>query len=212
LVLGAAERAAALLLAAALAPVLGIIALVIWLLARRPPLVCHLRIGRQGHPFWMLKFRTMWNGEPRIAGGSRLVEFVRQEPGPKRKNPHDPRIRSRFARLCRRYSIDELPQLLHVTSGCMSLVGPRPLTRSELRSHYGPQASEVLQVKPGITGLWQVMGRSRLTYRQRRRLDLFYIHKRSVGLDLAILARTIPRVLSGKDSWWARHGLTAIVT
>lgn len=83
----------------------------------------------------------------------------------------------------------------------MSLVGPRPLTRSELRSYYGPNANELLEVKPGITGLWQVMGRNRLTYSQRRRLDLFYVRKRSVGLYLAILARTIPRVLTGKDSW-----------
>jgi lipopolysaccharide/colanic/teichoic acid biosynthesis glycosyltransferase len=201
LVLGAAERAIASLLVAALAPVLGITALVIWLLSGRSPLVCHLRMGRQGHPFWMLKFRTMWNGEPRIDGEPRLIEFIQQDPGPKLKNPHDPRIRSRFARFCRRYSIDELPQLLHVVSGSMSLVGPRPLTRSELHLHYDSHAREVLAVRPGITGLWQVLGRNRLTYRQRRRLDLFYVRKRSARLYLAILARTIPRVVTGKDSW-----------
>ncbi len=199
--LGVAERAAALLLGAAVAPIFGIAALVVWLQSRRPPLICHLRIGRRGRAFWMLKLRTMWDGERPIAGGPRLIEFVEQDPGPRVKNPQDPRIRSRFARFCRRFSIDELPQLLHVVSGCMSLVGPRPLTRSELRSQYGPQAEEVLAVKPGITGLWQVTGRSRLTYQQRRRLDVFYVRKRSLGLYVAILARTAPKVLSGKDSW-----------
>jgi lipopolysaccharide/colanic/teichoic acid biosynthesis glycosyltransferase len=149
----------------------------------------------------MLKFRTMWNGDLRSASDPRVVEFVQQEPGSELKRPHDPRIRSSFARFCRRYSIDELPQLLHVVTGRMSLVGPRPLTRSELHAQYGSRAREVLQVKPGLTGLWQVMGRSRLTYKQRRRLDLFYVHHRSVGLYLKILARTVRPVLSGNGSW-----------
>jgi exopolysaccharide production protein ExoY len=198
---GAAERLLALVLAFALAPLLVIVALTVFVLSRRSPLLCHLRIGRRGQPFWMLKLRTMWNGEPRPPRDPWLVEFVCRDPGPERKSPHDPRISSRFARFCRRYSIDELPQLVHVIGGRMSLVGPRPLTRSELNSQYGSSARDLLRIKPGITGLWQVMGRSRLTYRQRCRLDRFYIRERSVRLYLAILARTVPRVLSGKDSW-----------
>ena len=81
------------------------------------------------------------------------------------------------------------------------LVGPRPLTRSELELHYQDDVAEILMVRPGLTGLWQVMGRSRLTYRQRRRLDLLLVRKQSARLYLRILLRTIPQVLTGKNSW-----------
>jgi lipopolysaccharide/colanic/teichoic acid biosynthesis glycosyltransferase len=117
------------------------------------------------------------------------------------KRPDDPRITSRFAAYCRKYSIDELPQLLHVAQGKMSLVGPRPMTVQELSDHYGREAPEVMRFKPGLTGLWQIRGRSRLGYRQRRRLDLLFVRRWSVGLYLRILLATIPRVLSGKDAW-----------
>ena len=90
---------------------------------------------------------------------------------------------------------------MHVVTGRMSFVGPRPLTRTELSVHYGRSARKILSAKPGLTGLWQVMGRSRLSYRQRARLDAFYVEKQSVPLYFGILARTIPQVLAGKDSW-----------
>jgi lipopolysaccharide/colanic/teichoic acid biosynthesis glycosyltransferase len=83
----------------------------------------------------------------------------------------------------------------------MALVGPRPLTRSELELHYQDDVAEILMVRPGLTGLWQVMGRSRLTYRQRRRLDLLLVRNQSALLYLRILLRTIPQVLTGKNSW-----------
>ena len=117
------------------------------------------------------------------------------------KERTDPRVTSRVATLCRRYSIDELPQLWHVLKGEMALLGPRPLTASEIQTYYGPAAVELLAVKPGLTGLWQTSGRSRLTYSQRRRLDLFMIRNWSAGLYLKILLRTIPAVLTGKDAW-----------
>ena len=91
--------------------------------------------------------------------------------------------------------------MVNVLRGEMALVGPRPLTREEMRAHYAADAPEVLSVKPGITGLWQVMGRSRLTYPQRRRLDLFLVRKRSARLYLAIVLRTLPEVLTGRNSW-----------
>jgi lipopolysaccharide/colanic/teichoic acid biosynthesis glycosyltransferase len=118
-----------------------------------------------------------------------------------RKPADDPRVTSRFARICRRFSIDELPQLMHVVSGTMALVGPRPLTREELDRHYGTDAPEVLSVRPGLTGLWQVLGRSRLTYPQRRRLDLFLVRHDSVALRISILVRTAVQVPAGKDAW-----------
>ncbi len=111
------------------------------------------------------------------------------------------RVACRFARWCRRYSIDELPQLLHVLRGEMSLVGPRPITQGELARYYGNDAAEVLELRPGITGLWQSTGRNRLTYRQRRRLDLSLVRRYSLRLYLIILWRTIPRALSGKGAW-----------
>jgi len=158
-------------------------------LSKRTPLILHARVGLGGAGFRMLKFRTMW-------GGPDNVECV-----PEMKTAQDPRVTSRVAGFCRRYSLDELPQLLHVVSGRMSLVGPRPLTPSELKRYYGSSAAEVVSVRPGMTGLWQVVGRSRLTYAQRKRLDLFFVRHASPGLYLRIVLRTIPRVLAGKDSW-----------
>jgi lipopolysaccharide/colanic/teichoic acid biosynthesis glycosyltransferase len=137
----------------------------------------------------------------RLRGPLVLVERIAETPGPEIKSAHDPRVVSGFARFCRRFSIDELPQLWHVIRGEMALVGPRALTLEELRLNYAQDAPEVLAVKPGITGLWQVMGRSRLSYAQRRRLDLFLVRKRSLGLYVAILLRTLPEVVAGRNSW-----------
>lgn len=128
-------------------------------------------------------------------------DCLNEEPLEGTKPFADPRVTSRFARLCRRHSIDELPQLVHVISGKMALVGPRPLTRRELDRYYGEDAAEMVCARPGMTGLWQVMGRSRLTYRQRRRLDLFLVRHPSVGLELWVLLRTIPNVITGRNAW-----------
>jgi lipopolysaccharide/colanic/teichoic acid biosynthesis glycosyltransferase len=174
-------------------------ALAILILSRGSPLVAHLRLGRYGTPFRTLKFRTMWPAER--CGRLTLLECIGDVAGPNLKSADDPRVTSAFARFCRRFSIDELPQLANVVRGDMSLVGPRPLTAAELREHYSSAIDEVLSVKPGITGLWQVMGRSRLTYERRRRLDLFLVRRWSARLYVAILLRTIPEVLRGRDAW-----------
>ena len=114
----------------------------------------------------------------------------------------DPRVTSAFASWCRVHSLDELPQLWHVIRVEMSLVGPRPLVESEIRSHYEGHAGKLLVgVRPGITGLWQVMGRNTLSYRERRRLDLFLIRNYSWKLYRFILLRTVPRVISGAGAW-----------
>ncbi len=193
------ERAAAAAALCALLPLLVGIAAAIILLSRRSPLVAHRRVGRHGLPFWTLKFRTMWR-----SGGAwnvALVERIVDGSGPKTKRARDPRVTSRFARFCRRYSIDELPQLANVVLGDMSLVGPRPLTEGELRSHYAGAIGEVLSVKPGITGLWQVRGRSRLSYAKRRSFDLQLVRSRSARLYCTILLRTVPEVIGGRNSW-----------
>jgi lipopolysaccharide/colanic/teichoic acid biosynthesis glycosyltransferase len=146
----------------------------------------------------MLKLRTMWGPE---SGSTGWVEYIEDSIGPGDKRAGDPRVGNRFASFCRRHSIDELPQLWHVITGEMSLVGPRPMTQVELRRYYGEDAEEILQVKPGIAGLWQVSGRNRLSYAERRRLDLKLVRERSAGMYFAVLLRTIPEVWHGENSW-----------
>jgi exopolysaccharide production protein ExoY len=196
-----AERVSAPVLFILLLPVLIFVAAGIYLLSGRTPLVAHRRLGLFGQPFWMWKFRTMWPAGARAVGTYSLVEYLTEDVACEPKPVCDPRVSSRFAAFCRRYSIDELPQLWHVVRGTMSYVGPRPLTAPEMHEHYGADAMEILGHRPGISGLWQVMGRSRLTYRQRKRLDLLLVRRDSFGLYLAILARTVPAVLTGKSAW-----------
>jgi lipopolysaccharide/colanic/teichoic acid biosynthesis glycosyltransferase len=196
------ERVFALLIFVTLLPFLIVAGVVVVLLSRRCPLVAHARVGRNGKSIRVLKLRTMWSGAASQPGPSRyLIEHLRREPVLDVKKSDDPRVTSAFAAFCRRYSIDELPQLWHVVRGDLALVGPRPLTADELIEHYGAAASEVLRVKPGLTGLWQVRGRSYLTYPQRRRLDLFLVRNWSFRLYAGILLATVPRVLTGKDAW-----------
>jgi len=197
------ERLTSVALFAALGPVLVASAAAISLLSGRTPLIAHRRVGWRGSTLWMLKLRTMWkdgaSGHRRTA--SRWVEFIEDTAGPQLKQDRDPRVSNWFARFCRRHSIDELPQLWHVIRGEMSLVGPRPVTDAEIRSYYGRDAAEVLQVKPGIAGLWQISGRNRLTYAERRALDLQFVRHRSLRMYLRILLRTVPEVWSGSNSW-----------
>jgi lipopolysaccharide/colanic/teichoic acid biosynthesis glycosyltransferase len=187
-----------------LAPFLAVIAAVIFILSRRAPLVAHRRLGLHGVPFWMLKFRTMWASDRgarrRIRITSALIERLQGETVPEVKTGDDPRVTSGFARFCRKHSIDELPQLWHVARGEMSLVGPRPVTAEEWARYYGESAAEVLRLKPGLSGLWQTRGRNRLTYRQRRRLDIFLARHYCLLLYLRILGATVPRVLAGRDA------------
>jgi lipopolysaccharide/colanic/teichoic acid biosynthesis glycosyltransferase len=193
------ERTLAVGLLILLSPVLVLVFLAVWILSGRTPLIAHRRVGQHGVEFWMLKVRTMWDGRMLNCARS-WVEHLADTPVPVLKIGSDPRVTSRFAALCRRFSLDELPQLLHVVTGRMRLVGPRPITRAEWNAYYGEAAISALSVPPGITGLWQVKGRNRLSYAQRRRLDLFYARHRSVILDLMILLRTPARVLSGRDA------------
>lgn len=192
------EPAAAALFLICLFPFLALLALVIRVVSGASPLIAHRRVGRYGQTLWVYKFRTMWPAAKRKSGF--LVEkMVHEKPSPKMAS--DPRVTSRFAAFCRRHSIDELPQLILVASGRMSIVGPRPITRFELSEFYAPDVREVLSVKPGLTGLWQVRGRSRLTYRQRKRLDLFLVRRFSIGLYLRIVALTVPGLLFGRNAW-----------
>ena len=199
MLLRAFDRLLAAVLLGMFAPVMCLTAIVTLCLSGRTPLVAHRRIGRNGRPFWMLKFRTMW-GAGVACNPSWLVERLTIG-SPESKGPADTRVCSSFARICRRFSIDELPQLAHVIAGQMSLVGPRPITQAELSQYYGASAEEITRILPGMTGLWQVMGRNRLSYRRRRRLDLFLVRHFSTGFYFRILLRTVPRVLLGNNAW-----------
>ena len=195
------ERVLAAVLLLLSIPALLLIAFLISVLSRRSPFIAHRRVGQGGREIWIFKFRTMWTKSRVNCNLWPPVERVPADYVNGVKPRLDSRVNSRFASFCRKYSIDEWPQLWHVIRGEMSLVGPRPLTNFELATYYGPDRVYLLSVKPGLTGLWQTKGRSRLSYSQRKRLDLFLIQHWSPGLYLAILKATIPCVLAGKNAW-----------
>ena len=159
------------------------------------------RVGARGGDFSIVKFRTMVRNsdvvlrELREAYPQMDAEFEDSV-----KLRRDPRI-TRLGRVLRRTSLDELPQLLNVLKGDMSLVGPRPVTRREWERFYGNQAEFVFRSRPGLTGYWQVSGRSLLPYRQRINLDLAYAERCGFATDLSILVRTIPTVLRGHGAF-----------
>jgi lipopolysaccharide/colanic/teichoic acid biosynthesis glycosyltransferase len=197
--LNAAERMVAVCAALAAAPLVIALAVVTVILSRKSPFIRHVRVGWRGRTLAMWKLRTMWDPKsPRTK--LQLVETV-EGSVPEAKGADDHRVASSFARFCRRHSLDELPQLLHVAFGDMSLVGPRPITRAELEEHYANCIPEVLSVRPGLTGLWQVMGRNRLTYAQRRRLDLFLVRRSGLGLYLHVLLQAIPVTLAADGAF-----------
>lgn len=194
------ERMLAAVLLILCLPVLVLACMITCILSGESPLVAHRRIGKNGKPMWVYKVRTMWGHRKVRAISLKAVEYLSTPLVPKCKCRLDPRITSRFAAFCRKFSIDELPQLWLVARGEMSIVGPRPMTELELMTYYGPDTRRILQVKPGLTGLWQIRGRSNLSYHRRRRLDLFMLDKWSFGLYAAILIASVPKVVTGKDA------------
>jgi lipopolysaccharide/colanic/teichoic acid biosynthesis glycosyltransferase len=157
-----------------------------------PPIYRHRRIGRDGRTFDCLKFRTMHvDADRMLAEALQADPALRDEWLASRKLRRDPRI-TRIGRILRTTSLDELPQLLNVLRGDMSLVGPRPVVVDEFRQHYtGSAAAAYLSVRPGITGLWQVSGRSDVDYQRRVELDAAYVRNLSLIGDLKLLLRTV---------------------
>jgi exopolysaccharide biosynthesis polyprenyl glycosylphosphotransferase len=178
------------------APILGLIALLVWLDSGRPVVFRQTRVGTEGRLFEIYKFRTMQQGAE--ADQERLRDLDEIE-GAMFKIRNDPRI-TRVGKLLRRTSLDELPQLLNVLRGEMSLVGPRPPTPNEVE-HYEEWQKRRLQGRPGLTGLWQVSGRSLLSFDETALLDIFYIENWSLWLDFKIVLRTIPTVLLGDGAY-----------
>ena len=183
-----------------LSPLLLLLALLIKLDSPGPIFYGHERIGQGGRRFKAWKFRSMVKDADRVLDNY-LQEHpeLREEWERDRKLKHDPRV-TRIGRVLRRTSLDELPQLWNVFKGEMSLVGPRPIVQEELVK-YGELGVFYLKVKPGMTGLWQVSGRSDTSYKERVELDVYYVRNWSIWLDLYILARTIWVVLFGKGAY-----------
>lgn len=175
-------------------PLMALVAAWVLLDSRGPVLFWQTRVGQYGRPFSVLKFRTMHRN-----ANAMLEKLLQTSPEAKaewdewRKLRNDPRV-TRVGRLLRRTSLDELPQLFNVLHGEMSLVGPRPVMKDEL-ANYGDRVHLYDRLKPGLTGLVQVSGRSTLTYKERVRLDAYYARNWSLWLDLVILARTAAAVL-----------------
>jgi len=179
-----------------LLPALAAIAVVIRMEGPGPVLFRQTRVGKDGQPFTLFKFRTMVvNAEQRRADLSRLND----SDGLLFKMRKDPRV-TRVGSWLRRYSLDELPQFVNVLTGDMSLVGPRPALPGEMIS-YGEYVRRRLAVKPGITGLWQVNGRSDLPWDEAVRLDVRYVENWSFVLDLQILWKTWSAVVRGDGAY-----------
>ncbi|MFM8614203.1 MAG: sugar transferase [Alphaproteobacteria bacterium] len=177
--------------------------LVVALLVRAdggPAFFAHQRVGRGGNLFGCLKFRSMV-----IDSQARLEALLANDPAARaeweatRKLKNDPRI-TRIGRFLRSTSLDELPQLINVLRGEMSLVGPRPVQEAEIDRYYGASAAHYMAVRPGITGLWQVSGRSESSYESRVALDVSYVSRPSMLADLSILLRTPVAVLSRRGA------------
>lgn len=184
----------------AVAPLFLTLALLIKLSDRGPVFYRHERCGHQGRRFTLLKFRTM-REDADLALGSLLESDtgIREDWERYRKLRDDPRV-TKLGRFLRRSSLDELPQLLNVIRGEMSLVGPRPVISEEL-ARFGALSVIYEAARPGITGLWQVSGRNRTCFETRMQMDAAYVREWSLRRDLAILARTIPAVLLARGAY-----------
>ncbi len=199
----AAKRALDVLGAGALLLVLSPVFLALFFLVRMDggkAFYGHQRVGQGGKLFGCLKFRSMvMDSQARLDALLASDPVARAEWDATRKLKNDPRI-TWVGRFLRSSSLDELPQLLNVLRGEMSLVGPRPVTQSELEQYYGAAATHYATVRPGITGLWQVSGRSETSYRQRVELDVAYVSQPSFWTDIRILLRTPMAVLSRRGA------------
>ena len=207
----AAKRALDIVLASVLLVIASPLLLLLWCLVRStsagPALFRQERVGRDMRPFTMLKLRSMYLGNDDRAHRAYVTGMLSAEEAPEDATAEngglyklvgDPRVTPLGAWL-RRTSLDELPQLINVLYGAMSLVGPRPMLAWEaelLEAPYRPRFT----VKPGMTGLWQVSGRSRLSMRTALELDVEYVRRRGIAVDLSILARTLPALFRGGAS------------
>ena len=181
-------------------PAFALIALVMKLTDSGPVFFAHERIGRNGRAFRCLKIRTMvLDGDAVLAAHLEADPLAAAEWAETQKLKSDPRV-TRLGRFLRKTSLDELPQIINVLRGDMSIVGPRPVVESELL-RYGTRAKHYLATRPGLTGAWQVSGRNDVRYTTRVALDTHYVNTWSLRRDLAIVVRTVPAVVASRGSY-----------
>ncbi len=177
-----------------LMPMFLLLALILAMTQGRPIFIRHKRIGQSGQSFDCLKFRTMVKNADLV-----LKEHLEQNPQSRdewkatRKLKQDPRI-TPVGKILRQSSVDELPQLINIIRGEMSIVGPRPIVREEI-AYYGESFSRYTKVRPGLTGLWQVSGRNDVSYQTRVQMDVRYVEQFTLYSDMVIIMKTIPAVL-----------------
>jgi exopolysaccharide production protein ExoY len=182
-----------------LLPLMLLVAGAVWAGDRKSPIFRHQRLGRGGRTFGCLKFRTMVvDSEAALSAHLAASAEARAEWAATHKLTDDPRVTA-LGKVLRKTSLDELPQLVNVLRGEMSLVGPRPIVQAEV-ARYGAAFATCFAVPPGVTGLWQVSGRSETSYAERVALDLDYASRWSLRRDLVILARTVPAVFAQRGS------------
>ena len=179
-----------------LSPVLLIVAILIKLESRGPVIYAHKRLGKNREFINIYKFRSMYENSKEIFDN--FTEDQKKEYYENFKLENDPRV-TKIGSFIRKTSIDELPQLINVIKGDMSLVGPRPIVEAEIEK-YGKYADEFFSVIPGITGYWQANGRSDTTYQERVKMDMYYINNKSLIMDLKIILKTIISVVKGEGA------------
>lgn len=181
-------------------PLLILTAVMVKLEDGGPILYSHRRVGKNGRPFGCLKFRSMAvDADARLSALIATDQAAATEWAVNHKLRDDPRV-TRIGRFLRQSSLDEFPQLFNVLKGDMSVVGPRPIVEAEI-ARYGASFADYCLIRPGITGLWQISGRSDLSYSERVSLDADYARRKSLAVDIVILAKTIPAVLFRRGSY-----------
>jgi exopolysaccharide production protein ExoY len=184
------------------APIFLLIALAIFLTSRGKVIYAHQRIGRGGKSFRCYKFRTMYaNAEQKLKDLLATHPHLREEWERTYKLKKDPRV-TPIGSFLRKTSLDELPQFWNVLKGDLSIVGPRPVVQEEVDKYFGVKAYKILSIRPGLTGPWQVSGRSDIgCYQKRIQLDEHYVDNHSFLLDLKLIAKTIPAMISSKGAY-----------
>jgi lipopolysaccharide/colanic/teichoic acid biosynthesis glycosyltransferase len=180
-------------------PIYLFLALCIYIASPGPVFFSHQRVGRNRRSFGCMKFRTMVpNADKKLQDLLDRSPEMRREFEETFKLKNDPRV-TWIGKFLRVTSLDELPQFINVLKGEMSVVGPRPLVKEEL-SRYGDSIDYVLSVKPGVTGLWQVSGRNDISYEERVKLDVAYVKRRSLAMDMSLVLKTVGVVVAPKNN------------
>ena len=177
-----------------------ILSILVKITSKGPVFYGHKRVGKNGKEIKCWKFRSMYNNSQEMLEKILATDPIRKAEWEKdRKFVDDPRV-TNFGKFLRKTSLDELPQLFNILIGQMSFVGPRPVTKSEIEK-YGESANFVLSVTPGLSGMWQISGRSDTGYEERINLDTYYIQNWSVWLDIWIIIKTVWVVIRGKGAY-----------